>query len=112
MDPNLATGETTSEGSDIPPMMPPTAAPGELAVPLKALAQPDDAEQVNPPAQGDPVTFTVDATVTRIDGEMAYIKATAINGVELEDEAAEPAGLPDEQEGADLRAMAEQQTGI
>lgn len=94
-----------AEPSPMPPM-PSTAQPGEVAVPLKSLAQPDDKEQVQTPAEGDAVNFTVDATVTRIEGETAFVKVSAVNGNPLEEEAAEPAPDMDLQEGADLRAMA------
>ena len=96
------------EGSEPMPMqaMPPMATPGEVAVPLKSLAQPDDKEQVQTPAEGDAVNFSVDATVTRIEGETAYVKVSAVNGTPIEDEAAEPAPDMDMQEGADLRSMA------
>ena len=96
------------EGSEPMPMtaMPPTATPGEVAVPLKSLAQPDDKEQVQTPTEGDAVNFTVDATVTRIEGDTAFVKVSAVNGNPVDDEAAEPAADPDLQEGADLRSMA------
>lgn len=59
---------------------------GEVCVPLSALAQPDDGDQMQTPAEGDNVTMTVDATVTRIEGENAYLKPTSINGTDLEEE--------------------------
>lgn len=78
----------------------------ELAVPLSALAQPDDAERLNTPAAGDSVTLTVEAKVTRIEGEQAFIQAQTVNGqaLETEPEATEPDG--DEAEASELRAMA------
>jgi len=97
------------EGAEPAPMPAmPTAQAGEVAVPLKSLAQPDDKEQVQTPAEGDAVTFTVDATVTRIEGETAYVKVSAVNGNPIDDEAAEPAPDNEMQEGADLRSMAVQ----
>ncbi len=80
-------------------------------MPLKSLAQPDNQEQMNTPGVGDSVSMQVDATVTRIDGDNAYVKPSAVNGTPLdagetdEEEAAEPAGAsdPDDSETADLR---------
>lgn len=98
--------DETGEGV-MPSALPQPLAPGEQAVPLSALAQPDDAEELQTPKPGDSASMTVDYTVVRIEGEKAIVKATAINGKPLEDEAAEP--MPEvDTEGADLRAMAEQ----
>lgn len=93
------------------PVIPDEAAGGmgEVCVPLASLAQPDDQEQLQTPAAGDVVSVQVDATLTRIEGENAYLKPTAVNGKPLEAEAAvPPAGEPDgdEAEGAALRGMA------
>lgn len=62
---------------------------GDVPVPLKCLAQPDDADQMTTPEVGDKVTFTVDAEIKRIDGEMAYVKAGAINGTPVGSEGKE-----------------------
>ena len=75
------------------------------------LAQPDDKEQMQTPAVGDSGTMTVDFTVTRVEGDNAYIKPNAINGQQIEAEEGE--GTPgeeeaDAQEGSDLRGQAEQ----
>lgn len=112
MDPeNPEVLDTAPAAEEMPPMPAPMGAPGELAVPLKALAQPDDAEQVNEPAQGDTVSFTVDAQIVRIVGDVAYIKPMAVNGTTLEDETAET--VPDDEaEGMSLRGMAEQQGAV
>jgi hypothetical protein len=99
--------EAPAEVPQLPPEMPSMLAPGEQAIPLKALAQPNDEEQVQTPAEGDSVTFSVDATVIRIEGDKAIIKASAINGTPLDEEPAESPAM-DEQEGSDLRAMAQQ----
>lgn len=86
--------------------MPGLSAPTELPVPLSALAQPDDAEKMQTPGEGDSVSLQVDATIVRIEGETAYVKVTSVNGNSLEDEAAETPGAADETEGNDLRTMA------
>lgn len=90
-----------------PPALPPTGGGSELPVPLSSLAQPDDTEQMQSPAQGDTITFTVEATISRIDGETAYVKPSSINGNPL-DESADETQNPDEAEGAGLRQEAEQ----
>jgi hypothetical protein len=91
------------------PVAPPVA---ELPVPLASLSQPDDQEQLKTPAQGDTVSLQVDATVSRIEGETAFITPTAINGKPLEEanETAQPAGL-DEQEAGLREAMGNEQAG-
>jgi hypothetical protein len=52
--------------------MPETTEPmdeGTVCVPLASLAQPDDKEQMNTPAEGDAVSLQVDAQVVKVDGE-------------------------------------------
>lgn len=80
MDPNLPTDETMSEGSDTPSMM-----GGEDCIPTKLLAMPDEGEQMQEPAVGDKVQYSVEGKVSRIDGENAYVTKTAINGQKIED---------------------------
>lgn len=81
----------------------------ELPVPLTALAQPDDQEAMQTPSVGDSVSFQVDATITRIEGDQAFVKPTAINGTPLDNTDKSP--TPDDQdaeEGSDLQAQASQ----
>lgn len=98
-----------------PPMgMPPDAAPemsgppaGSYPIPVKALAQPDDQEAMQTPAQGDSVSFQVDGIIQSIQGEMAYVKPSAVNGTPVGDKGNEP--NPDDdmaQEGAGLQQEA------
>ena len=82
------------------------ATAGELPVPLSALAQPDDAEQMQTPAAGDSVTLQVEAQVVRIEGETAYVRPTTINGNPLEADAEPTPEALDAEEGSELRAMA------
>ncbi len=84
--------------SEMPEMAPAGPTQGEVPIPLKALAQPDDKDAMTTPEMGDSVTFSVDGTITRIEGEMAYVKANAVNGTPIGEEAEEVA--PDE--GASL----------
>lgn len=58
-------------------------APDEVCIPLKALGQPDDSEEMQTPEAGDNVTMTVDAVVTRIEGDKAYVKPVSVNGTDL-----------------------------
>lgn len=78
---------------------------GEVCIPLKSLEQPDNSEAMQTPAEGDTVNFQVDATVTRIDGENAYVKPIAVNGQPLEQEG-EDGGDEEQSEGDALRQMA------
>lgn len=108
--------DTMGQGNSAPPM-PPAAKPpmdtGEQCVPLKVLAQPDDQDQMQTPAVGDTGSATVDYTVTKIDGDNAYIKVSAINGQPLDGSDAETA--PDDsvdesgdaQEGQALQQQAQ-----
>lgn len=95
-----------SDGDDSEAM-----AGAEQCLPLSMLAQPDAQEQMQTPAVGDSGTMTVDYTVTRVEGDNAYIKPSAINGQPIGPEEGE--GTPgeedqDAQEGSDLRDQAQQ----
>lgn len=93
---------------EAPPLPPPLPMGGmmELPVPVASLAQPDDTEQMQTPAEGDTVTLQVEATVVRIDGETAYIKPLSVNGNPIADEAAEVTPDNEAAEGEALRGMA------
>lgn len=79
-------------------------------VPLDALQMPDEQEQMQPPEVGDEVNYQVAGKVVSIDGNMATIQRTSINGQEVQgadaDEANEgpEAGGDDEAQG--LRSQA------
>jgi hypothetical protein len=83
------------------------ASMGGLPVPLKSLAQPDDKEALQTPMQGDSVTMQVEATIDRIEGDMAYITPTSVNGNPLGEEALENPNAADELEGSELQGMAQ-----
>lgn len=106
MMPNLPTGETMSDGSGLPPemneLMAP-AAPAEQAVALAALQQPDDSEQLVTPEPGDLVSYTVEGTVSRVEGDKAFVTVETINGQPVAESAPE---APQDELGA-LRAEAE-----
>ena len=80
----------------------------EVPVPLDALTQPDDQDVMQTPAVGDSVTFVTDAVISRIGGKTAYVKARSINGKPLGETQEPPTeDEADEQEGNDLRGMAQ-----
>jgi hypothetical protein len=83
----------------------------EWCVPVAALQMPGEDDQMNTPGVGDKVQFQAEGTVTRIEGENAYIKPEAANGKPLEAEEApmKDSASPDEQEFASLKGEAEQQ---
>jgi hypothetical protein len=66
------------------------SAEGEHCVPVAALALDGTA-----PAEGDDVTYTVKGTVTRIEGDCAYVKPSSINDepVKEKEVAEEPSAM-------------------
>jgi hypothetical protein len=111
MNPNFPTGETMSEGSALPPEMPPDlmAMPSahEQRVPVAALQQPDDQEQLVTPEVGDMVSYTVEGRVTRLDGETAVVTVESANGKPIQREA--PAAMP---EAGGLEALENEAKGM
>lgn len=108
MNPNLATGETMSEGTDMmPPDLMAMPSPNEQRVPVAALQQPDDQEQLVTPEVGDVVSYTVEGRVTRIEGDAAVVTVESANGKPLQGEA--PAGLP---EAGGLEALENEAKGM
>lgn len=92
---------------------------GEDCVPLKSLAMPDaeNGDQMANPEVGDRVGYQVEGTVTRIEGEDAYVKRESINGEPVDDsdennsdQSGQPAG--DDQERQELGGMADQLGGM
>lgn len=61
----------------------PEAAPIEVAVPLASLAIPDEQENMAAPEVGDKGQAPMEYTVTRIEGENAFITLDAVNGQKL-----------------------------
>lgn len=95
--------------------------PGEDCVPLKSLAMPDpdQGDQMANPEVGDKVNYQVEGTVTRIDGDNAYVKRQSVNGEPVEDEeggeddaAPENPDAGDQNEREQLGGMAEQMGGM
>lgn len=83
-----------------PPMEEGAGAPmAEDCIPLAALSMPDEQEQMQPPAEGDKVNYSVDGIVTRIDGENAYVRKTSVNGTKVEGAVPPPKDEMSELEG-------------
>ena len=100
---NKPTGETREEGSDIPPVpqAKPEAAGMEICVPIDSLAMPGQDEKMNNPGVGDPVQAQVEGTVSRIEGESAYVSVKTVNGKPVTPEAAKTSNTPGADENGD-----------
>jgi hypothetical protein len=84
----------------------------EVPVPLEALAMPGEDDKLENPAVGDPVQLMAEGTVTRIEGDTAFVSVKSVNGKPLSAEAAQTTNTPDadgDNEFAQLRSEAEQQ---
>lgn len=68
----------------------------KIYVPLQALAQPDDSEQLQAPEIGDTGSATFDYVVESIEGDMACIRPVSLNGTDLEAEKKEAEEAPSE----------------
>lgn len=83
----------------------------EWCVPLSALQMPGEDEHMNTPGVGDKVTFQAEGTVSRIEGDEAYVKPESANGKPLNEKADathDDETSNSEQEFAALRGEAEQ----
>jgi hypothetical protein len=108
MTPNLPTGETMSEGTDVmPPELMAMPAANEQRVPVAALQQPDDQEQLVTPEVGDIVSYTVEGRVTRIEGDTAIVTVESANGQPIQSDA--PAEMP---EAGGLEALENEAKGM
>lgn len=93
------------------PMGKPTSAAKEDCVPLSSLALPGEEAKTETPAVGDIVSYNVEGTITRIEGDMAYVKKTSVNGEEVGQEEAE--SEPNEEtDFANLQGMARSQPEV
>lgn len=76
-------------------------------VPLSALAMPDDTEQMQPPEVGDEVNYQVTGKVISIEGDVAQVQKTAVNGQPVGGNEDDPqSGGNDDDEGQSLRSDA------
>lgn len=100
----------------------PAGEPGEAAgeldmVPLDALAIPGEDSGMEKPEQGDRVSYTIDGTLERVEGDMAFIKRESVNGQPLKPGGQEPDAMgetPDNLDKltADAYSMSSPQSGI
>ena len=93
-----------NEGSDIPPSPDIEPIGNTDTVPLDVLGMPDETEQMTPPEVGDEVSYQVTGKITAINGGVATIERTTINGKSVDD--GDGDAVPDE---SDLQAEAKQQ---
>lgn len=111
-----AGGPQDTEGLDSP-----ESGSGEDCVPLAALAMPDSesGDQMTNPEVGDKVNYQIQGTVTRIEGENAYVKRESVNGQPVDEESGEEEPSPEDQanqadqsERQDLSGMADKMGGM
>lgn len=69
----------------------------EICVPLKSLAIPAEGGAEVPPAQGDEVDVQGTATVSRVEGDKAYLTLKTVNGEALDAAPATEPSLEDEE---------------
>lgn len=73
----------------------------DMCVPLDSLKEPDEQQQMQSPEVGNNVVMTVEGTISRIDGQNAYVTPSAVNGQKLDQMQGNQAP-----EGDQLRQMA------
>lgn len=73
----------------------------DMCVPLDSLKEPDEQQQMQSPEVGNPVVMTVEGTISRIEGQNAYVTPSAVNGQKLDQMQGQAAP-----EGDQLRQMA------
>lgn len=81
-------------------------------VPLDALAMPDDQEQMQPPQVGDVVNYQVTGKVTAIEGDVAKVLRTSINGQDLPGQPEETNGDNDNPENANQDQDGDESAGL
>ena len=90
------------------PMLSMMGSNNEQCVPVAALQQPDDSDQLVTPEIGDAVSYTVEGKISRIEGDKAYVTVETANGKPMADKTAEQpaddglAALQQEAEGMTL----------
>ena len=89
------------------PVIPPSL---EQCIPLAALSQPDDSDQLTQPEVGDAVDYTVTGKVTRIEGDMAYVMAEAVNGQDVKAATPTPAAEAETETLQSLESAAQEMT--
>lgn len=86
----------------------------EDCVSLASLAMPDEeqGDQMANPEVGDKVNYMVDGTVTRIEGDNAYVKREAVNGKPVEEESAAEDQTPGEEPDAEGVALRDEASNM
>lgn len=82
-----------------------------VPIPLAALAEPDEKEAMVSPEQGDIVDGQFEGKIVSINGEVAMVSVTSVNGKPLDgsDKAPqEDPGNPTDQDFGQLEQMAQQ----
>jgi hypothetical protein len=82
----------------------------EDCVPLDALAMPDESEQMENPSVGDKVQYTVEGTLSRIEGDNAYVTKTAVNGQKVEGKKSTEPEPPDDMGALEQEAKSMSET--
>ena len=89
-------------------------AAAEDCVPLSALAMPDseNGDQMASPEVGDKVTYSIDGTVTRIEGSNAYVKRDSVNGEPVDEKADSEDAGDQSSESSDGSALRDEAQGM
>lgn len=75
----------------------------EICVDLQSLSMPDEDDQMQAPAVGDMVQANIEGTVSRIEGDKAYVMMSAVNGQKVKEQGPAPTDMDEE---STLRQMA------
>lgn len=89
----------------------------EVCVPINSLQRPGEDEQMMNPAEGDVVSLYAEGKVTRIEGDMVYVKVDSVNGKPLDEATAKKTNNPEASEDSDkdfeqLKTEAAQMPGM
>lgn len=93
----------------IAPSSPASASEMEMCVPVASLAMPGEDDKLNNPGVGDPVQMMAEGTVSRIEGENAYVSVKSVNGKPVDSEGAMTTNTPESDESGDNEFAALQQ---
>jgi hypothetical protein len=79
-----------------------------ICLPAASLAEGD-----TPPAEGDPVSFTIDGTVEKTDGTTVWIKPLKVNGEDITDDSSGASSdAMDQNAMDDAASKADQENGL
>lgn len=88
------------------PMLSMMGSTNEQCVPVAALQQPDEADQLVTPEVGDVVSYTVEGKISRIEGDKAYVTVEAANGKPVAED------KPEQSEDEGLMALQQEAEGM